>query len=466
MADISYNKTTWVNGSTALNAANLNNIEIGVDSATKAINNKVDKEAGKGLSTHDFNDHYKNIIDNLQGEGGISVIELTDKNGTIASTQLGEINANPQNFAFKYSGKILSFTKADSTTYQYWKNTTNGTDNSVITTSTFLTIELSTGAYTIAENVHSVVANSIHPVNGGDLTNIQVGSKVYSIPSGGGGGSNILRKDGTFVRKEADGTIINTISLSSEESTKIRNGEITTIYGVFNGETGSISDYKVDFTKIIDNMYIYANTDINDASNETTMVTFQLVLTEETASLYRMKITHPSIPALPTDAASKTYTLQTVNGVSTWNTIGGYVKIFQPTITNVNINTLDGDKRITVVFTANNEVETYIHSLVDHGKNFSANLFLKTLTINDYQIRLISPLSLINIRGGDSIFVMGGRLIQDSTSKIDFKLTFNTTGPALTFYFDNNDVYTQFKQLASLLFTTDTLLKLTIKTDE
>lgn len=66
MADISYNKTTWVNGSTALNAANLNNIEMGVDNATKAINNKVDKVAGKGLSTHDFNDHYKNAIDNLQ----------------------------------------------------------------------------------------------------------------------------------------------------------------------------------------------------------------------------------------------------------------------------------------------------------------------------------------------------------------------------------------------------------------
>ena len=37
MANISYNKTTWVNGSTALNAANLNNIEMGVDNATKKI---------------------------------------------------------------------------------------------------------------------------------------------------------------------------------------------------------------------------------------------------------------------------------------------------------------------------------------------------------------------------------------------------------------------------------------------
>ena len=121
------------------------------------------------------------------GEGGISVIELTDKNGTIASTQLSEINANPQNFAFKYNGKILLFTSADSATYQYCNNTTSSSDNNVMTTSTLLTITSSTGVYTIAENVHNVVANSIHPANGGDLTNIQVGSKVYSIPSGGEG---------------------------------------------------------------------------------------------------------------------------------------------------------------------------------------------------------------------------------------------------------------------------------------
>ena len=108
------------------------------------------------------------------GEGGISVIELTDKNGTIASTQLSKINANPQNFAFKYKGKILLFTSADSTTYQYCNNTTSSSDNNVMTTSTLLTITSSTGVYTIAENVHNVVANSIHPANGGDLTNIQV----------------------------------------------------------------------------------------------------------------------------------------------------------------------------------------------------------------------------------------------------------------------------------------------------
>ena len=118
------------------------------------------------------------------GGGGVGIIELTDKNGTIATAQLDEINANPQNFAFKYNGKILLFTSVNNTTYQYCNNTTSSSDNSVMTTSTLLTITSSTGAYTIAENVHNVVANSIHPANGGNLTNIQVGTKVYSIPSG------------------------------------------------------------------------------------------------------------------------------------------------------------------------------------------------------------------------------------------------------------------------------------------
>lgn len=153
---------------------------------------------GSGVNLSGFTyDEATKTLKASGGGGSISVIELTDKNGTIASTQLGEINANPQNFAFKYNGKILPFTKVDSTTHQYCNNTTNSSDNNVMTTSILLTITSSTGAYTITENVHNVVANSIHPVNGGDLTNIQVGSKVYSIPSGGG--AKIFMNHSSFV---------------------------------------------------------------------------------------------------------------------------------------------------------------------------------------------------------------------------------------------------------------------------
>ena len=140
----------------------------------------------------------KAVDELLKNVGG--VIELTGESGTIAFAQLVKIDDNPQNFVFKYNGKILSFTKNDSTTYQYCNNTTSSSDNNVGTVSTLLTITSSTGAYTITENVHNVVANAAHPANGGDLTNIQVGSKVYSIPSGGGG---IPVVEGTLVAEES-----------------------------------------------------------------------------------------------------------------------------------------------------------------------------------------------------------------------------------------------------------------------
>ena len=164
--------------------------------------------------------------------GGVSVIELTDESGTIASAQVVKIGENPQNFVFKYQGKILSFTKADSTTYQYCNNTINSSDNNVVTVSTLLTITSSTGAYTIAEKVHNVVANSIHPANGGDLTNIQVGSKVYSIPSGGGGGK-ILKKyflfpDPTYIPSgtyKAGAVKYINVNYSGSEVTKLPSGK-------------------------------------------------------------------------------------------------------------------------------------------------------------------------------------------------------------------------------------------------
>lgn len=165
--------------------------------STETTNKKIKIDNGTTFGRTYTDKAVDELLKNVGG-GGISVIELTDKNGTIASAQLGKINANPQNFAFKYDGKILLFARASSTTYQYCNNNTTSSDNNVMTTSTLLTIESSTGVYTIAENVHNVVANSIHPANGGDLTNIQIGSKVYSIPSGGSGNEI---KDGALQEK-------------------------------------------------------------------------------------------------------------------------------------------------------------------------------------------------------------------------------------------------------------------------
>ena len=283
--------------------------------STETTNKKIKIDNGTTFGRTYTDKAVDELLKNAGG-GGISVIELTDKNGTIASAQLGKINANPQNFAFKYSGKILLFTRASSTTYQYCNNTTSSSDNNVMTTSTLLTIESSTGVYTITENAHNVVANSIHPVNGGDLTNIQVGSKVYSIPSGGG--SSILRKDGTFVG-EYEGVVANTISLSPAEYNRIKNGEINIIYGDCRLKANVISKYRVVFD--FDNNgdpYNYDYTDIIVEDNRILIHNNQLTITEQDATLALMTTIQPRVPTLPTDASSKTYTLKAVNGVLTW----------------------------------------------------------------------------------------------------------------------------------------------------
>ena len=283
--------------------------------STETTNKKIKIDNGTTFGRTYTDKAVDELLKNAGG-GGISVIELTDKNGTIASAQLGKINANPQNFAFKYNGKILLFARSSSTTYQYCNNTTNSSDNNVMTTSTLLTIESGTGVYTISENVHNVVANSIHPVNGGDLTNIQVGSKVYSIPSGGGG-SSILRKDGTFHRID-QGTIYNRIYFSPEEYNKIKNGEISIIYGEWQNDTGIAGYYFVEINSNMDNTYIYRNTYSIDGTVVTTIFSYLLEVYEEGGLLHIDMVDHPFIPTLPTDASSKTYTLKAVNGVLTW----------------------------------------------------------------------------------------------------------------------------------------------------
>ena len=83
---MSYTKTTWTDGATALSAQNMNHIENGiadvdsglttlsgtVSSHTSSIatintnmSNKVDKVSGKGLSTNDFTNDYKTKLTNI-----------------------------------------------------------------------------------------------------------------------------------------------------------------------------------------------------------------------------------------------------------------------------------------------------------------------------------------------------------------------------------------------------------------
>ena len=258
-----------------------------------------------------------NVWSEVGGGGGISVIELNDKNGTIASAQLGKINANPQNFAFKYNGKILLFTRSSSTTYQYCNNTTNSSDNNVMTTSTLLTIESSTGVYTISENVHNVVANSTHPVNGGNLTNIQVGSKVYSIPSGGIKTVAINYSNNTWDVSKVDLTkdyIIN-IDIGGSFVIGYKNEGYYLAYIVLNMLAGNIYYVVQNLTLNFDGTFTQSEIFFGKSGNDL-KISYDHGGNPTTEKII-------GCPPLPSDASTKTYTLQAANGVLTWTGVIG-----------------------------------------------------------------------------------------------------------------------------------------------
>lgn len=285
--------------------------------STETTNKKIKIDNGTTFGRTYTDKAVDELLKNVGG-GGISVIELTDKNGTIASAQLGKINANPQNFAFKYSGKILLFTSAGSTTYQYCNNNTTSSDNNVMTTSTLLTIESSTGVYTITENAHNVAANSIHPVNGGDLTNIQVGSKVYSIPSGGGD----IWLDITPYLNDA------TMTISQEGYNFLYNGIMKNdkYCGITVGEKHCL--YYLEY---VGNLFF----EYKEAEKNAKSYLFGIY-----KDLHVTYIENPfikNIPDLPSDASTKNLTLNSVNGTLTWNTIGDGLLIENGVLKTINV---------------------------------------------------------------------------------------------------------------------------------
>lgn len=77
---MSYSKTTWANDSTpAINATNLNKMEQGIYEAHEALEDKVDKVNGKGLSTNDYTDAEKTKLDSV--ESGAQVNTVNSVNG-------------------------------------------------------------------------------------------------------------------------------------------------------------------------------------------------------------------------------------------------------------------------------------------------------------------------------------------------------------------------------------------------
>ena len=85
---MAYSKTTWTNGATALSAEHMNNIELGIEALDTG---KVDKVAGKGLSTNDYTTTEKNKLSGIDAGAtnnmAFKTIAITGQSSVVADAK-------------------------------------------------------------------------------------------------------------------------------------------------------------------------------------------------------------------------------------------------------------------------------------------------------------------------------------------------------------------------------------------
>lgn len=105
---MAYSKTTWVDGATALSAEHMNHIEDGIAALDTG---KVDKEAGKSLTSNDFTNTLKTKLDGVAtgaevNQNAFSSIDVVTNSGLTTTT----ISASSKTDTFKlYDGTYVRF---------------------------------------------------------------------------------------------------------------------------------------------------------------------------------------------------------------------------------------------------------------------------------------------------------------------------------------------------------------------
>ena len=142
-------------------------------------------------------------------------------------------------------------------------------------------------------------------------------------------------------------------------------------------------------------------------------------------------------------------------------------RVFEPTINSVSISNDDTTKQITFNFSVSNfEILTYLTTLIENNKQFTETLYLKTPSYGSYQIMFNASLSLVNASTGVGGIYHCFNVIRNVTSEIKCIITYGENNMTLDIIFSSEEDYTGYKQLASALFTNDTKIKITVKTDE
>lgn len=144
------------------------------------------------------------------------------------------------------------------------------------------------------------------------------------------------------------------------------------------------------------------------------------------------------------------------------------IKIFQPNVSHISTTSSDTSKLITISITPNDmSAYDYINSLVDNNKLFNLSLYLKSAVIDNNCLTFNIPLTFVNSgtdrtrQGFSSPICVAPNILGSLTLSFE---SANTT-INIIFYIPDDTYYAGYKQILAL-FTTDTILKLEIKTNE
>lgn len=141
-------------------------------------------------------------------------------------------------------------------------------------------------------------------------------------------------------------------------------------------------------------------------------------------------------------------------------------RVFEPTISGVSISNDDTYKQLTIVFNVSNfEIITYLTTLIENNKPFTETFYLKTPANSYLQMMFNTPLSLVNSTTSISS-IMHCFYVKTEGTDINGIVSYDGNNMTLDLIFSSEEGYTGYKQLASALFTNDTKIKITIKTDE
>ena len=160
-----------------------------VDGTFNVLSNKVDKEAGKGLSTNDFSNGYKNFLDQYTVDNALnagSTNPVTNAAITAAINNISTLNGKPSlsqstanadlNFSFVNDTTATALTDLKWTNGLKWNPSKNILKNNNISTSTFSNIfSFGTAGLSAASN-DQIILGKYNSANADDFLEIGYGT--------------------------------------------------------------------------------------------------------------------------------------------------------------------------------------------------------------------------------------------------------------------------------------------------